>query len=76
MASANSNCLRAIVNGRATPPIPLSTTQASRSPVADIFMNLEVTLTGAPAGEYQVRFVVTDANSKKTVTVIHPITVK
>ena len=49
---------------------------SSRSPVQDIFMNLRVTLTGAPAGEYEVRFIVKDANSKKTATVTHPITVK
>jgi hypothetical protein len=49
---------------------------ASRSPVQDIYMNLKVTLTGAPAGEYEVRFVVKDANSKKTATVSHPITMK
>lgn len=49
---------------------------ATRSPITDIFMNLKVTLTGAPAGDYQVRFIVTDVNSKKTATVTQPITVK
>lgn len=49
---------------------------ASKSPVQDIFMNLKVTLSGAPAGDYQVRLVVKDANSKKTATVTQPITIK
>lgn len=49
---------------------------ASRSRLQDIFMNLKVTLTGAPPGEYQIRFTVKDANSKKTATVTQPISVK
>jgi len=48
----------------------------TKSPVQDIFLNLKVTLSGAPPGEYKVRFVVQDANSKKTATVIQPITLK
>jgi hypothetical protein len=48
----------------------------SRSAVQDIFMNLKLTLSGAPAGAYQVRFVVRDANSQKRATVTQPITVK
>jgi len=48
----------------------------TKSPVQDIFLNLKVTLSGAPAGEYKVQFVVRDLNSKKTATVTQPITVK
>ena len=48
----------------------------TRSAVQDIFLNLKVTLSGAPSGEYRVRFVVRDVNSKKTATVTQPITLK
>jgi hypothetical protein len=49
---------------------------SSKSPLQDIFVNLQVTLTGAPAGSYQIRFLVRDANSEKTTTVTQPITLK
>jgi len=45
-------------------------------PDQDILMNLEVSLTGAPAGEYQVAFVVRDGNSPKTATVAQRVTLK
>ena len=48
----------------------------TKSPVQDIFLNLDVKLSGVPPGEYQVRFVLRDANSKKTLTVTQPITMK
>jgi hypothetical protein len=48
----------------------------AKSAVRDIFMNLKVTLDGAPPGEYGVRFIVRDLNSKKTATVTQPITLK
>ena len=48
----------------------------TKSAVQDIFLNLKVTLSGAPPGEYRVRFVVRDVNSKKTATVTQPITLK
>lgn len=48
----------------------------TKSPVQDIFLNLKVTLGGAPPGEYNVRFIVRDANSKKTVTMTQPITMR
>jgi hypothetical protein len=48
----------------------------SRSRIQDIFMNLEVSLTGAPAGEYQVEFVLRDGNSPKTATVAQRVTLK
>ena len=47
-----------------------------RGAVQDLFLNLKVTLSGAPAGEYKVQFVVRDLNSKKTATVTQPITLK
>jgi hypothetical protein len=49
---------------------------ASKSLLQDIFVNLKVTLTGAPAGKYQIRFTVRDANSEKVATVVQPITLK
>ncbi len=48
----------------------------TKSAVQDIFLNLKVTLSGAPPGEYRIRFVVRDKNSKKTATVTQPITLK
>jgi hypothetical protein len=48
----------------------------TKSAVQDIFLNLKVTLSGAPPGEYKIRFLVRDVNSKKTVTVTQPITLK
>jgi len=48
----------------------------AKSAVHDIYMNLKVTLDGAPAGNYSVRFLVRDLNSKKTATVTQPITIK
>jgi hypothetical protein len=49
---------------------------SSKSPLQDIFVNLQVTLTGAPAGRYQIRFLVHDANSEKATTVTQPMTLK
>ena len=49
---------------------------ASRSPLQDIYANLEVSLTGAPPGEYEIRFVLHDMNSAKTVTVAQKVTLK
>lgn len=48
----------------------------AKSPVQDIFLNLKVTLSGAPPGEYRARFVVRDKNSKKTATITQPFTLK
>jgi len=48
----------------------------TKSAVQDLYLNLKVTLSGAPPGEYSVRFVVRDLNSKKTATVALPITLK
>lgn len=41
----------------------------SQSALQDIYVNLHVTLTGAPPGAYEIRFKVTDQNSAKTGTV-------
>jgi hypothetical protein len=49
---------------------------SSKSPLQDIFVNLQVTLTGAPAGSYQIHFIVHDANSEKSATVTQPITLQ
>jgi hypothetical protein len=49
---------------------------AARSAVQDIFMNLAVALTGAPAGDYTIRFVVRDLNSKKAATVSKKVTLE
>ena len=48
----------------------------TKSAVQDLYLNLKVTLSGAPPGEYGVRFIVRDLNSKKTATVTQPITLK
>jgi len=48
----------------------------TRSPVQDIFTNLQVTVTGLPAGAYKIRFLVRDANSKKMATVEQPIVLR
>ena len=48
----------------------------TKSAVQDIYLNLKVTLSGAPPGQYSVRFVVRDLNSKKAATVTQPITLK
>lgn len=48
----------------------------TKSAVQDIFLNLKVTLSGAPPAEYKVQFVVRDKNSKKTATVTQQITLK
>jgi hypothetical protein len=38
----------------------------SRSRIQDLFLNLTVSLTGAPAGKYNVKFRIRDKNSKKS----------
>jgi hypothetical protein len=49
---------------------------ASRSRLQDIYLNLTVTLTGAPPGEYTVRFVVRDLHSAKSARVERKITLQ
>jgi hypothetical protein len=41
----------------------------SKSALQDIYVNLHVSVEGAPAGDYEIRFTVRDANSAKTATV-------
>ena len=48
----------------------------SRSRVQDLFLNLNVTLGGAPAGKYNVKFIVRDVNSKKSATLEQDIVLK
>ena len=48
----------------------------SRSRAQDVYMNLELTLTGAPAGDYTVEFTVRDGNSSKTGRASQKITLK
>jgi len=45
----------------------------SQSPLRDIFVNLEVSLSGPP-GDYEIRFVLHDLNSTKTATVKQKVT--
>jgi len=48
----------------------------SRSRIQDLFLNLEVRLTGAPSGKYNVQFVIHDKNSPKTAKFGQEITIK
>jgi hypothetical protein len=48
----------------------------TRSRAQDIYLNLTLSLSDAPPGKYEVRFVVRDLNSKKTATVDQPITLR
>jgi hypothetical protein len=49
---------------------------ASRSRVQDVFMNLKLTMSGAPAGDYTVEFTVRDGNSSKTARATQRVTLK
>ena len=48
----------------------------TKSRVQDFYLNLTLSLTGAPAGKYTVRFIVRDLNSKKSGTVEQVVTLK
>ena len=48
----------------------------SRSRVQDLFLNLNVSLGGAPAGKYHVKFILRDVNSKKSAAVEQDIVLK
>ena len=48
----------------------------SRSRLQDLFLNMAVSLGGAPPGKYNIKFVVRDANSKKSATVAQDVIVK
>ena len=47
----------------------------SRSALQDIYVNLHLTLEGAPPGTYEIRFTVSDQNSEKTGTVTQTVKV-
>ena len=49
---------------------------ASKSRLQDIFVNLTLTLTGAPPGKYTVRYTVRDKNSPKTALLTQVLTLK
>jgi len=48
----------------------------SRSRIQDLYLNLDVALTGAPAGKYKVKFTIRDQNSKKTADFAKEVTMK
>jgi hypothetical protein len=48
----------------------------TRSRIQDLFLNLDVSLTGAPAGKYNVKFVIHDGNSPKTAAFAQDVTIK
>lgn len=48
----------------------------TRSRIQDLYLNLDVSLTGAPAGKYNVQFVIHDSNSPKTAKFGQDITIK
>jgi hypothetical protein len=48
----------------------------TRSRIQDLYLNMSVSLGQAPAGKYNIRFVVRDLNSKKSASVSQDVTVK
>ena len=48
----------------------------TRSRIQDLYLNLEVSLTSAPPGKYNVKFVIHDHNSKKTAEFAKDVTLK
>ena len=48
----------------------------SRSRIQDLFLKLDVALTTAPAGKYNVKFTIRDQNSKKSLAFAKDITIK
>ena len=48
----------------------------SRSRIQDLYLNLNVSLTSAPAGIYNVKFIIRDLNSKKTAAFGQDVTIK
>ena len=48
----------------------------TRSRIQDLYLNLEVSLTSAPPGKYNVKFVIRDQNSKKTAEFAKDVTLK
>jgi hypothetical protein len=48
----------------------------SRSRIQDLYLNMAVSLGGAPPGKYNIKFVVRDLNSKKTGTASQDVFIK
>ena len=48
----------------------------SRSRIQDLYLNMAVSLGGAPPGKYNFKFVVRDMNSKKTATITQDVLIK
>ena len=48
----------------------------SRSRIQDLFLKLDVALTNAPPGKYNVKFTLRDQNSKKTADFAKEVTIK
>ncbi|HEX3034737.1 MAG TPA: hypothetical protein VHT73_06315 [Thermodesulfobacteriota bacterium] len=48
----------------------------SRAPISDLFANINLDLSGAPLGNYDVEFTVRDQNSNKSTTVRKEIQIK
>ena len=48
----------------------------SRSRIQDLYLNLDVSLTNAPPGKYNVKFIIRDKNSKKTAAFSQDVTIK
>jgi hypothetical protein len=48
----------------------------SRSRLQDLYLNMAVSLGGAPPGKYNVKFVVRDVNSKKSAAVSQDVVIK
>jgi len=54
----------------------LSVKLDTRSRLQDLYLNLDVSLTSAPPGKYNVKFVIRDKNSKKTAEFAKDVTIK
>jgi hypothetical protein len=48
----------------------------SRSRIQDLYLNMAVSLGGAPPGKYNIKFVVRDVNSKKSAAVAQDVVIK
>ena len=48
----------------------------SKSRIQDLYLNMSVSLGQAPAGKYNIKFVVRDLNSKKSANVSQDVTIK
>lgn len=48
----------------------------SKSRIQDLYLNMSVSLGQAPAGKYNIKFIVRDLNSKKSAAVAQDVTIK